>query len=199
MVFIGAGNIAQRAAEEDLLRVLEVGLGTGLNFLLTADAVHAGSATLEYTALENCLITPELFTQLDYAALLQNPVYALRFAESLGVEQAHDIHTDHGSPWFTHDRVSLDVRLGDAVSARLADQHHDVIYHDAFSPVTSPALWQYNFLSGLIDSLRPGGVLVTYCAKGAVRRDLIRTGATVERLPGPPGKREMLRATRPMS
>ncbi|WP_455250233.1 MnmC family methyltransferase [Porphyromonas sp.] len=71
----------------------------------------------------------------------------------------------------------------------------DLIYYDAFSPESQPELWREELFAQLRCCCRPGAILTTYCAKGEVRRRLERSGFSVERLPGPPGKREVLRAT----
>jgi hypothetical protein len=73
---------------------------------------------------------------------------------------------------------------------------YDLIYFDAFAPAVQPELWTENIFSELYEQSQPGGIMVTYCAKGEVRRAMQRAGFKVERLPGPPGKREMLRATK---
>ncbi len=73
----------------------------------------------------------------------------------------------------------------------------DLIYFDAFSPEKQPELWNLSIFETLFSKMRPNGILVTYCAKGYVRRHLLAAGFTVERIPGPPGKREMIRATKP--
>lgn len=72
----------------------------------------------------------------------------------------------------------------------------DLVYFDAFGPRVQPELWEASIFEMLYNAMRPGAILVTYCAKGQVRRDLIAVGFYVEKIPGPPGKREMLRATK---
>lgn len=72
----------------------------------------------------------------------------------------------------------------------------DLIYYDAFAPSRQPELWSRDVLKKITDLLAPNGIWVTYCAKGQVKRDLASLGLTVETLPGPPGKKEMTRATR---
>jgi tRNA U34 5-methylaminomethyl-2-thiouridine-forming methyltransferase MnmC len=76
-------------------------------------------------------------------------------------------------------------------------QRFHVVFHDAFSPDRDPGPWSGAVMERLFHLLHPGGALVTYCAKGIIRRRLQDLGFVVERLPGPPGKREMLRAWRP--
>ena len=72
--------------------------------------------------------------------------------------------------------------------------NYDVVYFDAFSPRKQPELWESPIFKKMYECLNPGGILVTYCAKGQVKRDLTALGFNVETLPGPPGKREMIRA-----
>jgi ADP-ribose pyrophosphatase YjhB (NUDIX family) len=71
---------------------------------------------------------------------------------------------------------------------------YDVVFYDAFAPSHQPELWNHDLFRSLRESVRPGGILVTYCAKGVVRRNLMAAGWDVSSLPGPPGKKEMLRA-----
>jgi len=73
---------------------------------------------------------------------------------------------------------------------------YDLIYFDAFGPRVQPDLWTVDIFSKMYAALKPNGVLTTYCAQGAARRAMQASGFTVERLPGPPGKREMLRASK---
>ena len=96
------------------------------------------------------------------------------------------------TPYFTLHKVQTDFTTYDFPDA------YDVIYFDAFAPEKQPEMWTQELFARLYHSLRPGGILTTYCAKGAVRRTLQAVGFTVERLPGPPeGKREILRASKP--
>jgi hypothetical protein len=78
-----------------------------------------------------------------------------------------------------------------------SDRAYDVIYYDAFAPEAQPELWTTEMFYRMFSLLKPGGVLVTYCAKGQVKRNMKAAGFEVERLKGPPGKREMTRAARP--
>ena len=82
------------------------------------------------------------------------------------------------------------------LEAYVPSQQFDLIYYDAFAPSAQPDLWTSAALGKMYDALLPGGVLVTYCAKGEVKRSLRALGFEVESLPGPPGKREMIRASR---
>lgn len=105
----------------------------------------------------------------------------------------------HTCPWGEATEVTpgFIVRkvLGDFREAELPEEA-DVVYYDAFSPKVQPHLWTEEVLGRFYKALRPGGMLVTYCVKGTVKRALRASGFRIERLPGPPGKREMLRATK---
>ena len=79
----------------------------------------------------------------------------------------------------------------------LSNESLDLVYYDAFAPSKQPELWSFDMLRKIFDALRPGGVLVTYCAKGQLKRDLNSLGLVVETLAGPPGKKEMVRARKP--
>jgi tRNA U34 5-methylaminomethyl-2-thiouridine-forming methyltransferase MnmC len=82
----------------------------------------------------------------------------------------------------------------DSITRLVTDKQFDVIYYDAFAPDIQPELWESVVFDQLYHWLHPGGVLVTYCSKGSVRRNMQSVGLKVEKLPGPPGKREILRA-----
>lgn len=79
-----------------------------------------------------------------------------------------------------------------------ADNLYDLVYFDAFAPSAQPELWTESIFASIFNAMKPGGILVTYCAKGQVKRNMKAVGFTIERLPGPPGKREMTRATKPI-
>lgn len=196
-VFIDAGlrhRLATPPFHTDRLRILELGLGTGLNALLTLKVwqdLPAGQKT-----------------GLDYVALEPHPIgdaalAALGTAADAGVETA-DFSAVHGRPEAPVHAVDWGVKgsftrlkLQWQEFAATTSQRFDLIYFDAFAPGSQPELWTEDRFGEAMAMLDPGGVLVTYCAKGAVRRAMAARGFLVERLPGPPGKREMLRATHP--
>ena len=80
----------------------------------------------------------------------------------------------------------------------LPEQSIDVLYYDAFGARSQPEIWEDHCFKSLIEQLNPGGVFVTYAAKGSVRRVLQNLGLEVALVPGPPGKREMIQAYRPL-
>ena len=189
-VFLEGSDIGARLRRGDPVRILEVGFGTGLNFLLTAQEAHGWAAPLEYVALERRLLPAELLESLDYAGYAPAVFAALlRFRLQLGAEPPEGEHRGRlaGS--------TLELRLGEAAAARIEVAAFDAVYHDAFSPDANPELWEESFLGRLTASLVPGGTLVSYTVKGEVRRRLSATGLEVRKAPGPPGgKREMLLA-----
>jgi len=169
------------------VRILEVGLGTGLNLLLTWIRCLEGKCTVDYTALEPYPVSAQNLEALDHCADLAWPGLHQPFMERMT--------TRLGEHWQPHGGLALHVLPTHAIDLELNDAF-DVIYFDAFGPNTQPEMWTLDVFQRMHNALLPGGVLVTYCAKGDVRRTMEAAGFTVERLQGPPGKREMLRGRR---
>lgn len=174
-----------------MLNILEIGFGTGLNALLTLmEFLSDGNKPLSinYTGLEPNPIDLKVATQLNYC-------------DHLNCESLHDafIQMHKGEPGkmvslvngftFTKEYVTFQQYLSN-------DQVFNLVYFDAFSPVTEPDLWTDAVFKKLFTIMNDGGVLVTYCSKGSVRRSMQQQSFKIERLPGPPGKHEMLRATK---
>lgn len=179
-VFIDHGLChARQQSNPAKIHVLEVGFGTGLNALLSWNANYP----THYVAIEPFPIPMALWQQLNYNA----------FIEIGSIEALHSCPWDSVvelSPRFTFQKQNTRIQ-----TARLTHTF-DVIYYDAFSPNTQSELWTTDIFATLFDQLNSNGILVTYCAKGIVRRRLMDIGFSVERCPGPPGKHHMLRATR---
>lgn len=182
-VFLEAGL---HALNRTICRVLEVGFGTGLNALLTWQAAVAEELTITYHSIEAYPLEPDLGATLVFPLAAPDlPADALTRL--------------HAAPWDTP--VILDssftlFKEQKDVVATIFTERFDLVYYDAFAPDVQPELWEEALFERLYKALYPGGILVTYCAKGEVRRRLQRVGFITERLPGPPGKREMLRAKR---
>lgn len=185
-VFIEAGL---RQFSDRELSILEVGLGTGLNALITLLEAPSLGLKLHYTALETAPVSEAEWRELGYGSALDTTGAALWY-EAL-----------HGCPWeepftlrdgFTLTKNNTDLRQFVAPAPA-----YDLIYFDAFGARVQPDLWTEDIFSSMFSALRPGGILVTYSAKGSVRRAMEAVGFHTERLPGPPGKREMLRASKP--
>jgi tRNA U34 5-methylaminomethyl-2-thiouridine-forming methyltransferase MnmC len=167
------------------IAVFEVGFGTGLNALLTWGEAKRSNLNIRYTAIEAFPLSLETTSSIGYDSL--EPALPENAFQQL-----------HQAPWnrevlLEKDCFSLKKTEGDFTSLTLENKF-DLIYFDAFSPEKQPEMWEEHLFSRLFENLNEDGILVTYCAKGEVRRRLQRCGFTVERIPGPPGKREMLRA-----
>jgi len=186
-VFIRHGYDHVIAAAGGRVRILEVGFGTGLNALLTWERTNQGSADVEYTAVEPFPLAAELVLRLNHADSTSTPLGGGVFAAM------------HGCAWGTGvrlgDRFSL-VKLQTRIEDFSPGDDYDLVYFDAFSPPVQPELWTLEIFDKLQRCMRRGGVLVTYCAKGAVKRNLRAVGFAIENPPGPPGKREITRATK---
>lgn len=189
-VFLDAGLLPLLAETPARARILEMGLGTGLNALLTRMLApeHPG---VQFT-----------YHSLERYPLTDAEVAALNYPERLGVD-AKQLYAFHAAPW--EKLVDLDPNFTfcksrngwyDLPPADWTTEEMDLIYYDAFAPASQPELWTADAMQIAYDLLRPGGRLVTYCAKGQFKRDLKALGFTVEALPGPPGKREMTRAVK---
>ncbi len=168
------------------LRILELGFGTGLNALLVRTLATA------YPALRVYYLTLEPFPIGEALAA------ALNYPEILGLEPA-DLQVLHAGTWGTDHPLTANFtfhkRREDFLLAKLEDQAaFDVIFYDAFAPENQPELWTVAAMTRCHELLRPGGALVTYCAKGQFKRNLRAAGFRVEALPGPVGKREITRA-----
>ena len=221
-VFLRGSGVEARLAAGDPARVLEVGFGTGLNFLVTADAARRHRTNLRYLGLERVLPTIDAVAALDLARHLAHPELARSLWDALdGLERQgrHVVQVGEGGvaaggtsapgegagaagkrePETARSAtVRLDLWLGEATDVELPHGSYDAVYHDAFSPDVNPELWTADFLERLAMWLAPGGALVTYTVAGAVRRTLAGLGLEVEKRPGPPaGKREMLWARKP--
>jgi len=171
------------AVPAEALHVLEVGCGTGLNLLLTWEAAMRTGRLVRYTALEPFPLVRGTLQALGHAAAIGRPELEAPFLDAMTGEGARSL-----SPALRFELRRTPVQELTEVNT------FDLVYFDAFGPRTQPEMWTPTVLERVWRAMAPGGILVTYCAKGAVRRTLQATGFVVERLPGPPGKREMLRA-----
>ena len=170
------------------LRLFEVGFGTGLNALLSWREAEERHIPLQYYSIEKFPLTPELYEALHYEGLGE---------EREVKDQLLRLHT---APWDEAVELSPFFTLyklrGDLTTCTFPERL-SVIYYDAFSPESQPELWAEELFQRLGKVASSGAILSTYCAKGEVRRRLQRSGFLVERLPGPPGTREVLRGCIP--
>ena len=168
-------------------RILEIGLGTGLNAFLTFVESEEAQWKIYYTSIERYPLDEQTIRMLEYP----NSIGKGHEEDYLSIHQAPWEEDTALSPWFTLHKIK-----GDFTNYTF-EKGYDIIYFDAFAPEKQPEMWEQSLFEHLYNILNDGGILTTYCAKGAVRRMLQTAGFTVERLAGPPGgKREILRATK---
>ena len=167
-----------KACDKEMIRVLEVGLGTGLNAMLT---LQYATKKIDYCALEPYPLSKEILNELVTSGSDQ---FEMKF------------HASNVGEWISIQENFSFVRMEVGLEEFSSEEKFDVIYYDAFGPRVEPGLWTLERMQQCFNLLNEGGVFVTYCAKGEVRRNLQAAGFVVERLAGPPGKREMLRAKR---
>ena len=184
-VFIHAG-LEERMHNLSRISILEMGMGTGLNVLLTYLLTQKKGIKLRYTALEAYPLSLETVKTLEYGKLVEDP------------DAAHAIETIHKAKWDRWVSMSEEFDLykfrGKIEDYVAEAGTFDLIYYDAFAPSAQPELWEESIFESLFEWTKQGGILVTYCVKGVVKRRMQYAGFTIEKLPGPPGKREMLRA-----
>ena len=170
------------------INVLEVGFGSGLNALLSFIDSEETKRNIKYTSLEAYPLKWNLVRKLNYIDLIFNGKHSSKY------KKMHTCHWEYFyviSPYFTLRKQN--VKLQNV----LFDNEFDVIYFDAFAPRVQPELWTERVFTSMYKALKPGGVLVTYCAKGSVKRALKNVGFDLQSISGPPGKREMSRAIKP--
>ncbi len=183
-VFIQMG-LAAVSPERQSINLLEMGFGTGLNAFLTL--IHSESRHIHYTGVECYPVSMDLVQTLNYPAELDKPEYATLFQQM------------HESVWNESHLLRPGFELfkfQGPLQEFTSERQFDLIYYDAFAPNAQPELWEDEVWVKLYGSMNSGGIFVTYSAKSSVRRGLLAAGFLVEKLPGPPGKREMLRAVK---
>ncbi|MDO4691694.1 MAG: tRNA (5-methylaminomethyl-2-thiouridine)(34)-methyltransferase MnmD [Porphyromonadaceae bacterium] len=187
-IFIHAGLLFRASLDDKKpLRVLEIGFGTGLNALLSLEQAQLIERPLHYTSLELYPVPKEIYHQLSYQTPHDTPRATL-----IALHEATWGENYKLNEYFTLRKEAVDLL------AYTPQGEVDLIYFDAFSPETQAELWSEEIFRRLYEHTAAGAVLVTYCAKGEVRRRLQRAGFVVSRLPGPPDKREILRAAAPL-
>jgi tRNA U34 5-methylaminomethyl-2-thiouridine-forming methyltransferase MnmC len=174
------------SCDTDPLNILEVGFGTGLNALLTAVKSMAGSKEVNFTSLEKYPLDNGIINALNYNI----------FAGEKGREIFDLIHS---SPWNTRVNICRNFNLKKIETDFTKEQPsgiYNLIYFDAFGPDKQPEMWTREIFTGIASVTEKNGILVTYSAKGEVKRNLKACGFEVTLLPGPPGKRQMIRAVK---
>jgi tRNA U34 5-methylaminomethyl-2-thiouridine-forming methyltransferase MnmC len=184
-VFIQSGLFSDKLKALQTISILEIGFGTGLNALLTYFAANELEKKIEYLAIELYPLTKEEIQSLNYGDILPFP-------------QANTVFESiHSAEWETNkaisDRFLLTKHKISALDAIFPNNYFDLVYFDAFSPDVQPELWSKTLFENIFNGMNPHGVFVTYSTKGDVKRALKQVGFRIEKLPGPKGKREILR------
>lgn len=173
--------------KDEPVSILEIGFGTGLNAIITAIEAPKSNLTINYTGVEAYPVSLEEVSQLNYI-------------EQLNAKESADVFTKmHKVEWELSAAILPNFQLLKRKQDFLDitdEATYNLIYFDAFGARVQPELWTETVFKIMYNALKINGVLVTYAAKGSVRRAMLAVGFKVERLPGPPGKREMLRATK---
>lgn len=186
-VFILMGLYKFLERQPEKITILEIGFGTGLNALVTWEEIRNKKVEIHYTGVE---AYPVLTEEVD----------KMNFPAEMDMGEASEIFKDlHSVSWETPQTITENFILTKQQKYfhQIEDQEKfDLVYFDAFGARVQPELWTEDVFQKMINALKPSGILVTYAAKGSVRRAMQEVGFLVEKLPGPPGKREMLRATK---
>jgi len=186
-VFLNSGLVYFLAQEpQKQVRILEVGLGTGLNFLLTADYAQKQNLQLDYIAIEAYPLSETLLAQTGYNQFVEVAIwdgflakYTSSLTETTSISQG------------------INLKVEKCLLADFTTQGQvDVIYFDAFAAIHQPEMWTTEALEKVCRYLKPGGVFVTYAITGNLKRSMKSLGFVIEKAPGAPGKREMLRAVK---
>ena len=186
-VFIEAGlqYSAARLKMPKNLNILEMGFGTGLNAFLTMIEAEKIKQRIYYTAIESHPLKEQEISTLNYCERLNRPDLKPLYYKLHSCEWEKEVCLTPYFSLFKCNQSLLEFKTGKL-------QH--IIYFDAFAPAVQPELWTKDVFEKVYKMLLVNGVLVTYCSKGDVRRAMIKAGFNVEKIPGPPGKREMMRA-----
>lgn len=179
------------AEPREIISVLEIGFGTGLNALITLGEAVIGEIKIKYTGIEKFPVSEEIFNQLNYvdSVFEENTEAERKFWNKTYLDLMH-------AGWGRNNQISdlfnLKKIQADFLEFDYPREEFDVIYFDAFGPRVQPELWSAELFQKLYESLNPNGILTTYSSKGDVRRAMLSVGFDVKKVPGPPGKREML-------
>jgi len=184
-VFISKGlDFVQQRDNQSPISILEIGFGTGLNAWLSLEWARDKNKMIKYYSLETFPLPLEIWESLNYSSQ----------------PEATEFKNLHRAPWQTWNEInpvfSLFKDNQSLQDVTLPSNHFELIYFDAFAPNKQPEMWELPLLRKVVASMKSGSVFVTYCAKGQLKRDLKSLGLIVESLPGPPGKREMIRAVK---
>lgn len=188
-VYINAGlKYISETLKATEICIFEMGFGTGLNALLTLMEAEKNQLTIHYTTVELFPLLVDEIILLNYCEQLHRKDLEPVFQQLHQCDWEKDISI---TPFFTLHKIK------NSLQDFTASKPQNLIFYDAFAPSAQPELWTKETFEKLYQILLPGGILVTYCSKSDVRRAMQAAGFIVEKIQGPRGKREMVRATLP--
>ncbi len=190
-VFIKNGLSDEIFIKKRKIKILEIGFGTGLNALLTAHFSKEFGFDVEYIGLEKYPITKNEFDILDYPDAIENVLN--KKINDLTIEN----QTIFDAEWNNYTTINNNFKIKKLEMDffdlnQIEDQNFDLVYFDAFGSRVQPELWEEDLLKLVIDKMSSESIFVTYAAKGSLKRALKKYELSVEKRPGPPGKREMM-------
>lgn len=175
--FLEANNLKQAS-------ILEVGFGTGLNFLLSADFCDKNQIILNYTGIEAYPLTNQMIIQTGYEQYVPLSIWNSFIEQYIAALD---------NPTTIAPGCTLQIEVNKLLNFG-SNQKYDIIYFDAFAAAHQPEMWSEEAITHTIKFLKPGGIFVTYAITGNLKRMLKSLGLIVQKVPGAAGKREMLRA-----
>ena len=186
-VFLNSGlDFSIKKDPKKEISILEVGFGTGLNFLLSADYCIQNQIKLNYTGIEAFPLSPEIIFQSGYDQYI---------SETLWQDFTENYSNALNAPISINEQCSLSIKPVKLSNFNSPDKY-DVIYFDAFAALYQPEMWTGETLAHVSSFLKTGGVFVTYAITGNLKRSMKSLGFSIEKAPGAAGKREMLRAVK---
>ncbi len=203
-VFLQNSGVMSRLQAGTATRVLEIGFGTGLNFMVTADAAQTARCPLDYVAVEINPVADDAFSELlasnfpDQHQLVAKTIDAVQVRKrhmpvTQGQHSAAEVVSGEAAGGVElSDYVTLRLLIADALTTDFQTEGVHAVYLDAFSPKNNPDLWAAPFLSKVKQLLAKDAVLVSYCVSRPFRDGLTKAGYTWRKVKGPPGKREVL-------
>ena len=189
-VFVKSGLeyfLENSATNNTSVSILEVGFGTGLNFLLSADFCTQQQINLQYTGIEAYPLTDEMISKTGYNQYVPSPIWE-SFLQHYPASLSASVQLNN----------YIQLQIAATTLANFSSPvQYDVIYFDAFAAVHQPEMWSEEAIIHTLKFLKTGGVFVTYAITGNLKRSIKALGLKVQKAPGAPGKREMLRALNP--
>lgn len=184
-IYINAGldHFRQKYPAKEHISVFEMGFGTGLNALLSCLYATSNNISINYEAVDKYPLTRDEVGILNYSDMIPGTSEIL--------QQLH--MTESGTPTLIQNKFSL-IKINEDIRSFRPSGNYDVVFYDAFAPDIQPDLWTEDIFSKLYNAMSRGAVLVTYSCKGIVKKAISSAGFLIEKLPGPKGKREILRA-----